>query len=140
MENILLEDDMQEYKKLSYVLLAIGLLAVAAFIANICFNEITQDTMKSIIIAGIVVGFIFCYSVYNALYVARYKVIVTDNSIQVRSLFGNKAIELTNGIVFERKKYNGKYEIFKITFGTNSITVRTKKSDELSRILQQYSM
>lgn len=140
MENILLEDDMQEYKKLSYGLLASGLLAVAAFVANICFNEITQDTMRSIIIVGIVVGLIFCYSVFYALYVAKYKVIVTENSMQVKSLFGNKTVELTNGIAFERKKFNSKYEIFKITVGTNSITVRTKKPDELARILQQYSM
>lgn len=138
MSGVKFDDDMKEFKTFSYILLAVSLLVCGGFVANVCVYGITPDNIKTIIILGILTGFLLCSSVYFAFYIAIYQVIYSDNTLTVKSLFGKKSVALTNEISFERKKYNSKYDIFKITVGKNKITVRTKKSNELVEILQQH--
>lgn len=139
MDNVIFEDDMQEFKQLSWILLAVSFLAGAAFTANVCVYGVTQDNIVSIIAVGVVVIFLICFSVYFALYTAKYNVKVINNNIFVSSIFVKKSIELTDATIFERKKYNSKYDIFYITVGSNKLTVRTKKSNELIEILRQFT-
>lgn len=139
MDQVCFEDDLKEFRKLTYGLLVISFVVIAALVTNICTREIQENYIKSIILTSIIALFLVCISVYFALYVAKYKVQVINNRIIVKSLFGNKTVELTNQIIFSRKKYNSKYEIFFITVGNKKITVRTKKSDELIKILQYFT-
>ena len=138
MDNVIFEDDMQEFKQFSWILLAVSFLAAAAFIANTVVKGVTQDNIVSIIMVGVIVVLFICFSVYFTLYTAKYNVKVINKSIFVSSVFGKKNVELINETVFERKKYNSKYDIFYITVGNKTITVRTKKSKELIEILQQF--
>ena len=47
---------------------------------------------------------------------------------------------LTNELKYESIKYVSNYYIFKITTPERKLTVRTKKVDELTSILQQFSV
>lgn len=138
MDNILLEDDMKEFLKMSVGLLAIGCIAMAAFFVNVGVYGVEQDELARIIIVGVLIGAILLYGIYLTLYTAKYKVTVTENSISVKSVFGSKTIALKQGIVYECKKAQSNYSVFKIIAANEKITVRTKKSEELKEILQRF--
>lgn len=138
MDNKLLEDNMKEAKTLAIVFVVASALALVAYIGCVCSPEVEDVKLRTIIVFGILIGFLFLYSLYSIIYVLKYKVEVYEDRIYVCSLFGKKSIKLTKELQFECKKYNSRYSIFKITVGNEKITVRTKRVAELTNILQRF--
>ena len=137
-EKVLLEDDKKEFKWISISMLAVALGVTAFEIYNACANRSSLKGNISEIVSAVIAGLISCYFAYIVLDVIKYKVTVTDNSINVNSLFGNKTLEWSGNMTYRYKKTSSNHCTIKIMADYRQITVHTKKKQEMLRILQEH--
>lgn len=136
MENIIFEDNMKEYKKTFIILLILGVTSCAiAIFAMIQSGE----TYKTMFIGPLIATIILSgYSIFGVMYSTKYNVVVKNNNICVTTHTSYKTMELKPGIKFVVKPIQSHYFIFTITNEEKTISLRTKKAEELAKILVLY--
>lgn len=137
MENIVFEDDMKEFRTRSIA--AIVIVALMIFLVAVISILNTQiDMQYTSTVLLILLSIVLCCAIYSLVYISVYKVTATDTTLNMRSLFGQKSFTLEKGLEYTSQILAFRYRLYKISVGSNKITVRTKKTKQLESLLQKF--
>ena len=133
--DIILKDDMvKESKTWKNPMLLFFVLAVLFPLTLIWSNiKITEFILEEVFF--IIVG---SYFLYGYLYAYKYKVIVTNGKIVLKTLFKNVEVQFKDIQNYYCKRYRkSEFYQFYCFFNGNQILINTRYKDELEKLLQK---
>jgi hypothetical protein len=133
--NIMMKDDMvKESNRWKLPTILFFILAVL-FPLGLIWNDIPSF---EIILGEVSFLFIACYFLYGYLYTFRYKVVVTDEKIMLKTLFNNTEISLKDIQNYDYKRYRkSEFYQFRIFCNGKKILIHTRHRDDLEKLLKR---
>lgn len=137
MDKILLQDSEKKESKRWLILMIVFIIIGVGNIIFYCINQSNYNTYEfvAILIVSIAFSLIFFY---GFLCCFLYKLIVTNEEIIIRTLYGVKKIKLDKGYKYSFKKYTKVSEFYTFTFLVEDKKVKfyTRYYEELDKILK----
>lgn len=133
MNNAIFKDDMLKESKLWKTPMLFFFILASIFPLALIWNEIK---MIDFILGEAFLMLIGCYFLYCYLYTCKYKVIVTDERIFLRTLFKSVDIEFKNVDAYYCKRYRKtQFYQFIVLCKNNKTIIITRFKDELEKAL-----
>lgn len=139
MESVVFEDDMREFRNKATGFLCIAFIAVMAYCALVIRFYQNTKYLRTIIVLGIIFAVLLIYAIYLLIYVCKYHVSISNQTLTISLPLFKKTFVLVKGIRFTIKPIAGNYFLFNICFETKHVKIRTKKREELINILNTYA-
>ena len=133
--DIIIKDDMIKESKSWRPPMIIFYILSALFPSVPIWNDIT---MTEVILGEIFFILIGCYFLYGYLYTYKYKLIVTNEKIFLKTLFKTIEIKIENIKTYKCKRYKkSEFYQFFILCNEKKFLINTKHRDDLEKLLKE---
>ena len=133
--DIIIKDDMIKESKSWRPPMIIFYILSALFPSVPIWNDIT---MTEVILGEIFFILIGCYFLYGYLYTYKYKLIVTNEKIFLKTLFKTIEIKIENIKTYKCKRYKkSEFYQFFILCNEKKFLINTKHRDDLEKLLKK---
>ena len=132
--SIIMKDDMVKESNRWKLPMILFFILVVCFPLGLMWNDIP---IVEVILGEVSFLLIFCYFLYGYLYTLRYKVVVTDEKIILKTLFKNMEISLKNIQNYDCKRYRkSEFYQFRIFCNGKQILIHTRHRGDLEKLLK----
>ena len=141
MEQNLFIDTWKKESKLILVFMLIFFIAalICPLVTYFQMEQETNVSIKEILIAFFVPFLFGCLFLYFFLYAVKYKITVSNEQLERKTLFGSKTWALSEISSYTYKKYNSISALYQITItvGTKKDIIYTRYPDALTEIIRE---